>query len=81
MYQKRMGWRQGKGGLRIVRIRESSEKMSVDGIASSLQTCAFDETSVPKLGSEGQGISVTRAGRVTGMETENRHKERGRMNG
>lgn len=60
-------------GLRIARIRESNEKMSVDEIAGRLQTCAFDETSVPKLGTEGAGgISVMRAGRVTVMDTGTR---------
>lgn len=38
--------------FRIVRIRESNEKMSVDEVADRLQTCAFNETSVPKLGTE-----------------------------
>ena len=35
---------------------------------------------MPKLGAEGaRGISVMRAGRVTDMDTGNRHKVRGRM--
>lgn len=61
--------------LRIARIRESNEKMRVDEIADRLQTCAFNETSVPKLGTEWTGgISVMGADRVTGMEAGNRHK-------
>jgi len=39
----------GQIGLRVARIRESNEKMSVDEIAGRLQTCAFNETSVPGL--------------------------------
>ena len=42
-------------GLRIARMGESNEKMSVDEIAGRLQACAFNETSAPKLGTEGTG--------------------------
>jgi hypothetical protein len=38
-----------------LRAYESSEKMNVDEIAGRLQTCAFNETSVPKLGMECTG--------------------------
>lgn len=77
-----MEGRRGKGGAPTCTIRESDEKMSVDEIAGRLQTCAFNETSVPKLGTDCTGgISVMRAGKVTDTENGNRHKVRGRMNG